>query len=184
MHTTKNSTFAHIAQKQWYKMTSTTNTYYLGLPSFGKTWYCWKQLRFKLPPFAFFASRRASGRWSHISAIRRRRGVVIYKNSFTLAATLDTDIHHSKHCINLALPTLVPVLNSPSCRAVHTENCEGWWLSSCRGSVAWRCSSAGCPPLQMPPRAVCPSAGCPPGQSALGQSVPRGHSTLGQTVPS
>ena len=37
----------------------------------------------------------------------------IYKNRFTLAATLDTDIHHSKHCINLALPTLVPVLNSP-----------------------------------------------------------------------
>ena len=28
-----------------------------------------------------------------------------------------------------------------------------------------RCSSAGCPPLQMPPRTVCPSAGCPPGQS-------------------
>ena len=39
--------------------------------------------------------------------------MVIYKNSFTLAATLDTDIHHSKHCINFALPTLVPVLNSP-----------------------------------------------------------------------
>ena len=36
----------------------------------------------------------------------------MYQNSFILVATLDTDIHHSKHCINLALPTLVPVLNS------------------------------------------------------------------------
>ena len=41
--------------------------------------------------------------------------MVIYQNSFTLAATLHTDIHYSKHCVNLALPTLVPVLkfNSP-----------------------------------------------------------------------
>ena len=43
--------------------------------------------------------------------------------SFILAATLDTDIHHSKHCINLALATLVPVLNSP----VEKLSFKKWW---------------------------------------------------------
>ena len=71
----------------------------------------------------FFAPRRASMMKPYSSnkkvgvsifyhTIEKRCGD-IYQNSLTLAATLDTDIHHSKHCINLALTTLVPVLNSP-----------------------------------------------------------------------
>ena len=81
-----------------------------------------------------------------------------------------TGCHASVGCIFLPLVT-VETRMKVTCSGV--------------GSISWlvRCSSAGCPPLQMPPRTVCPSAGCPPGQSALGQSVPRGHSTLGQTVP-
>ena len=70
---------------------------------------------------------------SHIPAIRRWAWSIFYHTiekkcgdiqKQTLVATLDTDIvispylfsiviYHSKHRINLALPTLVPVLNSP-----------------------------------------------------------------------
>ena len=58
---------------------------------------------------------------------------MIYQNSFTLATTLHTDIHHSKHCINLALPALVPVLNSPV--TVVVKVFEIWKCdSNCRGS--------------------------------------------------
>ena len=41
------------------------------------------------------------------------------QSSFTPVAISDADIY-LKHCINLALPTLVPVLNSPA----HTCHCE------------------------------------------------------------
>ena len=52
----------------------------------------------------------------------------MYKNSFILAATLDTDIHHSKHSINLALPTLVPVpvsVNTPAAYQSLKLDCMG-----------------------------------------------------------
>ena len=55
-----------------------------------------------------------------------------------------------------------PSLAAQTLRARESLGCE---------TSKGRCSSAGCPPLQMPPRAVCPSAGCPPGQSTLGQTV-------------
>ena len=42
----KMNKFLPIVQKSWYKMTSTAMTCYLCLPTFGKTCYSWKQLRF------------------------------------------------------------------------------------------------------------------------------------------
>ena len=61
----------------------------------------------------------------------------MYQNSFTLAATLDTDIHHSKHCINLALPTLVPVLNSPVMLSVYRHDVTGT-LANPSYTPGWR----------------------------------------------
>ena len=83
-------------------------------------------------------------------------------------------------------PSRQPTAATRSVRALNYECLYVRTEKQARAAayILTRCSSAGCLPLQMPPRAVCPSTGCPPGQSALGQSVPRGHSTLGQTVPS
>ena len=61
---------------------------------------------------------------------------MIYQNSFTPAATLDTDIHHSKHCINLALPTLVPVLNSPV-QVFELRVCLRFILAACSLEVVY-----------------------------------------------
>ena len=58
-------------------------------------------------------------------------GDTAIKTFFTVAATLETDIYHSKRCINLALQTLVPVLNSPVVFKPFILDCLPWqpWQS-------------------------------------------------------
>ena len=140
MHTTKNSNFAHSSEAV-VQMTSTMNTYYLGLPTYGKHGTVENNygLNYRL---LCFMLRDVHRRWSHIPAIRRWAWSIFYHTIERKCGDIPKQfhscsnfghwyIHHFKHCINLALPTLVPVLNSPV-EWSQTANCT---TQSCCGDV-------------------------------------------------